>query len=535
MRLLSHVIATVAVIATLVLSATAQDAPTKQQQRRGNTTASDQPDAATRPAPASRQLPADQTTSHTLDVAGRTLKFQATAGSIALLGPEGRIFGEMAYVAYRLDTPDPVKRPIAFAFNGGPGSASAWVHIGGFGPWRLPMDGAALSPSALPVLVPNAETWLDFTDLVFIDPIGTGYSRIGRASASGEAGGASGGASEQGARRYYSVSGDAESVAEMIAKWLVKYGRLASPKLLVGESYGGIRAPKVASLLQTSYGVGVNAMLLVSPVMDFGLFRGPRHHPTPFMNILPTIAALTLEANGSVPTSRTALADVEAYARGAYLADLMKGPRDVAAQDRLAKRVAALSGLPEATVRRYGARLDEATYIRETHQPLGKRASGYDATVTGHDPDPTAYSPAYDDPFAGALAAPMKSAMLDLYARLGWKTDLTYNILSSEVNRSWSWGGSASSPESFTQLRAALALDSRLRVLVTHGFADLRTPYFASALLLEQLPPMAEGRVSLQVYPGGHMHYSREGSRIALMKDARKLLDDVIAADPSRQ
>jgi carboxypeptidase C (cathepsin A) len=484
-----------------------------------------------------RQLPADSTTAHSVDLPGRTLKFTVTAGSIPLMADDGRVLAEMGYVSYHLDGADPLKRPVTFAFNGGPGSASAWVHIGGFGPWRIPIDGAAVSPSAPPVLLPNAETWLDFTDLVFIDPAGTGYSRISRtgseASASpsgGNSGGGSGGGSraQGGNAFFYSVNGDVDSVSEVIAKWLRKHNRLTSPKMLVGESYGGIRAPKVTHLLQTQYGVGMNALMLVSPVMDFGQFRGPRHRMHMFVNTLPTIAAAAREAKGQTFKSRDDQADVEAYARGEYVQDFMRGPRDNAAVDRMIKRVAGYSGLSEATVRQYGAKFDEFIYIREANRVSGKQASGYDTSVTGDDADPTAYFPRWDDPFSAALTAPVKSAMNDLYVKLGWKTELAYNLASGDVLRGWQWGNSTDGVESFTQLRAAMALDPKLHLLVTHGATDLRTPYFASVLLLEQLPVFvnnAPGRVKLQLYPGGHMHYSRDGSRKALRDDAKALIE----------
>ena len=491
----------------------------------------------TPPAGPVRQLPADSTTAHSVDLPGRTLKFSVTAGSIPLLADDGRVLAEIGYVSYHLDGADPLKRPVTFAFNGGPGSASSWVHIGGFGPWRIPIDGVAVSPSAPPVLLPNAETWLDFTDLVFIDPAGTGYSRIARpsteagAAAGGNAGGNAGGGGNRaqgGNAFFYSVNGDVDSVSETIAKWLRKHNRLASPKMLVGESYGGIRAPKVTHLLQTQYGVGMNALLLVSPVMDFGQFRGPRHRMPMFVNTLPTIAAAAQEAKGKPFKSRDELADVEAYARGEYVQDFMRGPRDAAALDRMIKRVAGYSGLTEATVRQYGAKFDEFIYIREANRASGRQASGYDTSVTGDDADPTAYFPRWDDPFSGALTAPVKSAMLDLYVKLGWKTEMAYNLASGDAFRGWQWGNSTDGVESFTQLRAAMALDPQLRLLVTHGATDLRTPYFASVLLLEQLPAFVNntpGRVKLQLYPGGHMHYSREGSRKALRDDAKALIE----------
>ncbi len=526
-------------LATLSWNATAQDVLAPAAKAAATAKAGDAANrAAATPAAPARQLPADVTTQHSLELPGRTLKFKATAGSIPLLNDDGKLLAEMGYVAYQLDGADPLKRTVSFAFNGGPGSASAWVHIGGFGPWRLPMDGAAVSPSAPPVLVPNAETWLDFTDLVFIDPIGTGFSRIAKApeaapgantppSGSGE-----GNRNQGGARYFYSVNGDAELVADMIAKWLLKHERMTSPKVIVGESYGGIRAPKTAQVLQTRKGVGLSGIMLVSPVMDYGTFRGPRHRTSTFVNTLPTIAAAAREAKGQAFKARDELAEVEAYARGAYLADLMRGPRDVAALDRVITKVAGYAGLADNVVRQYGGRLDEFIYIREANRAAQRTASGYDASVTGDDPDSTAYFPRWDDPFSGALSAPVAGAMQSLYAKLGWKTELEYNLSSGEANRSWQWGSATSGVESFTQLQSALALDPKLRLLVTHGATDLRTPYFASVLLLEQLPAYADrprDRVKLALYPGGHMHYSREGARKALRDETKALVEAIVA------
>ncbi len=525
------------------MTATAQDAPKNVPDSPNNAAKTSgqgrSQDGGTRTPPASqtstqlRQLPADSTTSHTLELPGRTLKFHATAGSIALTGDDGNLTAELGYVAYQLDGGDPRTRPVAFLFNGGPGSASAWVHIIGFGPWRLPADASSLSPSAAPVLVPNAETWLDFTDLVFIDPAGTGFSRVARA-ADGATGGASGSGSRQqsNTRSFYSVNGDADSVADMIAKWLRKHDRLVSPKVIVGESYGGIRAPKVAYRLQTQNGVGLSAIVLLSPVMDFGLFRGPRHHLNVYVNSLPTIAAAAREAKGQPFKTRDELAEVEIYARSEYLLDLMRGPRDAAAVERVVKRVADISNLPEAVVRQYGGRLDEFIYIRESNRASRTHASGYDTSVVSDDPDPTTYFKNWDDPFASALAAPITGAMINLYAKLGWRTDLSYNLAAGDALGSWQWGNSTTSVESFSQLKAAMALDPKLRLLVSHGATDLRTPYLGSVLLLDQLPGFADktkGRVALRLYPGGHMHYTREVARKALQAEVRDLVDRVLS------
>ncbi len=449
---------------------------------------------------------------------------------------------EIGYISYQLDGADPAKRPVTFAFNGGPGSSSAWVHVVALGPWRLSTETKDLSPSASAVLAPNLETWLDFTDLVFIDPAGTGFSRLARSlPAEGNAAAsqsnpvppdsvppAPGARTATPARNYYSVDGDADSVAEMIALWLRRNQRNVSPKILVGESYGGIRGPKVVHRLQTQYGAGMSAIVLISPVMDFALFRGPRHRTAGFVNWLPSVTAAAREARGQPFKSREELAEVEAYARGDYLADLMRGPRDAAALDRVVKKVASYSGLPEPIVRQYGGRLDEFIYIREANRAAQRQASGYDASITGDDSEPTSYIPRWDDPFAAALAAPMKGALLDLYAKLGWKPDMAYHL---SATLGWQWGNSSNGVESVSQLQSAMALDPRLRVLVTHGATDLRTPYFGSVQLLDQLPGYADkpkGRVQLKLYAGGHMHYSRDGSRKALRDDAKALIENVV-------
>lgn len=488
-----------------------------------------------RPAPRpTRTLPPDQTTQHTLELPGRTLKFSATAGSLALSNAGGRLIGEMAYIAYRMDGADPATRSVTFAFNGGPGSASAWLHLGVLGPWRLALEPAAAAPSAPNVLVPNQETWLDFTDLVLIDPIGTGYSRAAQSAAGGpggaggepQGGGRAGGASreEGGARYFWSVSGDVESISDFIQTWLIKSGRVQSPKFMVGESYGGFRGPRIAALLQSRFGIELAGLVLVSPVLDFANRRGS-HMPMMPVNLLPSLAASAAERKGQVPT-RASQQGVESYARGEYLADLMRGPRDKAAVDRIVARVTELVGLPETVVRRYGGRIDAFSYNREVNRPAGRIASLYDASVTGYDSDPTAANSRFNDPFSAALNAPLTSAMLGLYAqKLKWQPDGHYQTTNMDANRQWVWGNSPNSPESVSDLRAILALDPRLRVVVAHGFTDLVTPYFADALILEQLPAYGDpGRLTLMTYPGGHMFYSREASRQAFRADVLRMV-----------
>jgi carboxypeptidase C (cathepsin A) len=502
-------------------------------------------DGAKSAVAAKPSLPADSVTRHTLELPGRTLQLEATAGSIPLMNADGRVQARMAYVSYTLMGVDSRTRPVAFAFNGGPGSSSAWLHLGTLGPWRLPLEGDSARPSAPGIAMPNTDTWLDFSDLVMIDPVGTGYSRFENDVAEEETSETQPGArkgkqsvakqtnSRQDLRKHYwSIAGDVDSIASFMSQWLTKTGRHTSPKLLVGESYGGFRVPKIAHALQNNYGVGMNLLVLVSPVLDYGFLRGHRHLPLNTVALLPSLSAAALETRGKTP-SPALMREAEDYARGEYLTDLLRGPRDTAAVGRVIKRVTTLTALPAATVQKYGGRLDSYGYRREANESGGQVASAYDATVKGLNPEPSAPNARAEDPFVTALRAPLTGAMLDLYAtKLAWRPEARYLLANGEVGSNWQYGNSPSPPEAVSDLKAALALDARLRTLVVHGYTDLVTPYFASTLVLDQLPAYGDARRLVQVtYPGGHMFYSRDASRAAFREDVLIMLAASLAGE----
>ncbi|MGU3537884.1 S10 family peptidase [Methylobacterium sp. A54F] len=469
------------------------------------------PEAAAARGPEGRKLPADARTQQSVTLAdGRRLDFTATAGSLPLVDEGGKLQAEIAYIAYtRPPEAGQGERPITFAINGGPGAASAYLNIGAVGPWRLPADGTSISPSRSVRLVPNDGTWLDFTDLVFIDPVGTGYSR----------------AADGDPKKYWSVDADASVLAAAIARWLRVNDRMDAPKFYVGESYGGFRGPLIAGKLQEDVGVGLSGLVLLSPVLDFGWLQQPRSNPWGFVLKLPSYAAAGLERAGTTP-SRALLADTEAYATGGYLADLLKGPGDTAAVTRLGDRVAALTGLDPQVVREQAGRLSTNSVQRGIDRAGGRVASAYDTGVSGWDPEPNAAHSGFEDPLLTALQAPLTGAMIDLYTKtLNWRVpNMRYELLNSAVNRGWTWGSGRSAPEAMGALRGALALDGNLRVLVAHGFTDLVTPYFASKLLLDQVPPYGDGgRLRLAVYPGGHMFYSRPEARAAFHRDVAEM------------
>ena len=463
------------------------------------------------PAAEQHRLPPDSTTKQTLALPGRTLNFSATAGSIRVFDDKGEPQADIAYTSYQIDGADRASRPVTFLFNGGPGASSAWLQFGDAGPWRLSISGDGAVSSASPELLPNAETWLDFTDLVFIDPVGTGYSRF---VASGE----------EVRKRFFSVDGDVSSVALVIRRWLEKYDRLPSPKFVAGESYGGIRGPKIVRNLQTQQGVGVRGLILVSPVLDFRDYSGSSL--LQYVNSLPTMAAVAREAKDPAkrPLTRADLADVEKYAQGEFLLDLVKGQADAEATTRLADKVAQLTGIDQAISRRLAGRFDVSEFRREFDRRSGRVTGRYDASVSGFDPSPDSSYFQFGDPSGDPLMAPLTSAVVDLTTRkLNWRPDGSYQLLSESVNKAWDFGRGPA--ESVSQLRQILALDPKLKVLVGHGLFDLATPYFASKILLDQLPAYGSpSRVKLVVYPGGHMFYSRDGARQAFRTEVQALM-----------
>ena len=464
-------------------------------------------------APEQHRLPPDSTTKQTVELPGRTLAFTATVGSVRLFDDKDEPQADICYTAYQLDGADRATRPVTFVFNGGPGAASAYLQLGNNGPWRLAINGDTVTPSAAPDLQPNAETWLDFTDLVYIDPVGTGYSRF---IANGD----------DVRKKFYSVDGDVSSIALAIRRWLEKSDRLLSPKFVAGESYGGIRGPKVVRNLQTQQGVGVKGLILISPVLDFREFTGSSL--LQYVASLPTFAAVAREAKkpANQPVSRADMADVENYARSDFLLDLMKGEADTEATNRAADKVAALTGIDQAVSRRLAGRFDVAEFRREFDRREGKITGRYDASVLGLDPNPDSSFYHFSDPSGEGITAPLSSAAVDLITRkLNWRPDGSYQLINPAVDRGWDFGHGINPPQSIFELRQILALDPRLKVLVGHGLFDLATPYFGSKVLLDQLPAYASPeRVKLVVYPGGHMFYSRDASRQAFRAEVQALM-----------
>ena len=454
-------------------------------------------------------LPPDAHVEQSIMIDGKKLNYTVTVGTLIARDADGKAAGDVVYTAYTVDEPN---RPVTFAFNGGPGASSVFLNFGAIGPKHLDNVGnEGDSPSDPPILRDNPGTWLDFTDLVFIDPIGTGFSRSLVDT-------------EQTKKLFYSTVPDIEYLSRAVYDWLVKNGRLDSRKYLVGESYGGFRGPRITYYLQSQLGVAMNGVVLVSPYLNPTIEQNGDLSPLPWMVTLPSITAANLERQGKLTPE--AMQSVINYTLTDYATALIKGNSDPALQNAMIQKVTEMTGLDPTFVKESGGRLETGAYLREVHREQGKVGSVYDSNVTMYDPFPWSPYDMANDPLLASMIAPTTTAMVNFDTQVvGWKVDARYNALSYEVNREWSHD-QALREGSVTQLRDAVAADPKLRVMIVHGWNDLSCPFMGSVLTVNEMPVMGDPtRVSVHEFPGGHMFYTRESSRIALRKDVMAMFD----------
>ena len=462
---------------------------------------------ATPPKPA--PLPADASTQQTITLEGKPLHYTATVGSLPVKNKEGVTSGEVVFTAYMVPGDN---RPITFALNGGPGASSVYLNLGAIGPKHITFGTENDSPSDPPTLRDNPATWLDFTDLVFIDPVGTGFSRSLVSEADTK-------------KQFYSTTPDIEYLSRVIYDWLLKNGRLSSRKYLVGESYGGFRGPRITHYLQTQLGVAMNGVVLVSPYLNPGIEEFGDLSPLPWMVTLPSITAAHLENEHRLTPE--AMAEVISYTQGQYVLDLLKGHSDPAATDRMVQKVTEMTGLDPTFVKNSGGRLETQAYLREVHRAQGKLGSVYDSNVTSFDPFPYAPAQRSNDPLLESIIAPTTTAMVNFVTQVvGWKTDARYHALNYDVGEQWDRGDDLRKG-SVTQLRESVAADPKLHVLIAHGWNDLSCPFMGSVLTVEQMPIMGDTRrVQVREYPGGHMFYNRPDSAAAFRKDVQQMFEE---------
>lgn len=472
-----------------------------------------------RPAPTGgvlSLLPLPQTTDHSIASAGGALTYQAKTGTLSLLSGSGDITAEVFYVAYTLKTenaaPNPPQRPVTFVFNGGPGAASAYLHLGALGPRVITTaaDGSFLpSPQKL---IDNSDTWLDMTDLVFVDPVGAGYSR--------EAPG-------QQTSNFWGVEQDASSMGAFIRLYLAQTGRTKSPVFLAGESYGGFRAALLAKTLQEDIGITPQGVVLISPALEFTLVRPDEFQPLHWALELPALAAVRLRSEGVEGAAfRDRLADVEKYALGDYLVALAGGLES--GGSTASQRVAEITGLPLDLVAKNFARIPTSLFAREFARSRGKVLSAYDGNIETTDIAPDSERIRGPDPVLDRSVPVLTSAFVD-YARneLGFHTNISYRLLNRDISRNWDYG-IGESRQGYAgvmdDLQQARSLNPGLGVLIVHGYTDLVTPYLASRYLVDQMPSLPGAKpIRLDVLEGGHMMYFRPDSRRALKQTAAEL------------
>jgi carboxypeptidase C (cathepsin A) len=465
-----------------------------------------------------RLVPGDAVSAHTIELASGKLAYTATAGTFPLIDTSGERKAEVFYTAYVAGGAESAGRPVTFVFNGGPGAASTFLHLGLVGP-KLVDFGPQGRDGAAARLRDNPESWLEFTDLVLIDPVGTGWSRAQK---------------PDDANAFYNIRRDAESIAKIIALYVAKNARTASPKYLLGESYGGFRAVKVAKTLQREQGIVVSGILMVSPLLDAEFLFGSSRYALGAALQLPSLIATELERRHTF--SAAALAEGERFAMTEYLTTLAGPPPTGEKANAFYGRLAQLSGLPVETVVKTRGFIRDV-YLKGLRGGQDQVVSRYDASFASPDPYPEAYGPEGPDPILDGFVRALGGTFVG-YARneLGFKTDITYALLASEVSHKWSWheGGGWSPPSVQDDIRDLLAVDSSLRILIAHGYSDMVIPYGVSRYVIDHLPQIgAPGRVELKLYRAGHMFYLDDGPRRAFTAEARSFYQSA-ASNPTR-
>jgi carboxypeptidase C (cathepsin A) len=474
-------------------------------------------------------------TQHAIAIEGGQLDYTATAGTLRVRPDKVDAEAAVFYVSYRKDGEDAATRPITFVFNGGPGSSAAWLHMGGLGPRRLVLNDDGAVPTAPARLVDNAQTWLRFTDLVFIDPVGTGFSRpiASGEKSSGEVG-----------RRFWGVKSDLRSLAEFIRLYLTSNDRWGSPKYLAGESYGGFRAAVLVDALPAQAGIELNGAILISPVIDYSLNMYFDYLSVmPWVTFVPSYAATAFQHGkyrGEGKDLKQITEAAETFSRSELLMTLVSGaPRKSSEVARVLTHLAAITGLDEAEVQRQRGRISAEIFAKRLLEDRGRVVGLYDGSVSAADPEPFSLSYPARDPSLDPLIAPVVSSF-NAYVRneLGYKTDVPYQLMNPDVLQAWNWAeaGLGDLPGVGLRMRRALSLNPQLKLLIAHGYFDLATPYFASKYLVErlELDEVTSPHLQITVYAGGHMFYTHGRAREQFYADVKALYESSPKAPPRR-
>ncbi|MGA9787615.1 MAG: peptidase S10 [Candidatus Sulfotelmatobacter sp.] len=439
-------------------------------------------------------------THHQITVDGKLLKYTATAGRLPIKRGDGRIEAEMFYVAYTLDGQDAAKRPLTFAFNGGPGSASIWLHMGALGPKRVVLQPDGFMPPAPYRMEDNPYTLLDKSDLVLIDAIGTGFSRT---------------ADSELFKKFWGVKGDIEAFSEFIRLYITRNERWSSPLFILGESYGTTRAAGIAGYL-ADRGISFNGITLLSSVLNFETLEETNTNDQPYIFLIPSFTMIAAYHHKLAPDLMQDLTrtrqESEQWAFGEYAQALAKGDALTPPErDKIIEQLARYTGLSKEVVDEANLRINVRKFTHYLLIDQKLRVGRLDGRYTGPDPNGLLDTPFYDP--TGSATQPPFTSVFNNYVRteLGYKTDMPYYVRAQDIGfDKWDWGSAIQGfPDTASAMRQAIVKNPYLKILVMEGYYDLATPYFAANYAIQHLdlPQKYRDNISFTTYEAGHMVY----------------------------
>ena len=473
------------------------------------------PEVPAEPRPATREASGDKekdkeehydmteaapvVTHHQITIDGKVLKYTATAGRLPIKRGDGRIEAQMFYVAYTLDGQDAAKRPLTFAFNGGPGSASIWLHMGALGPRKVVLQPDGFMPPAPYRIEDNESTMLDRSDLVLIDAIGTGFSRA---------------ADSEQFKKFWGVKGDIEAFSEFIRLYITRNERWTSPLFLFGESYGTTRSAGIAGYL-ADRGISFNGITLLSTVLNFETLEDNNTNDQPYIFLIPSFTMIAgyhhkLPADLAQDMNK-ARQESEQWASTEYAQALAKGD-SLTPQERqkVIDQLARFTGLSKEVIDEANLRINVRKFTHYLLIDQKLRVGRLDARYTGPDPNGLLDTPMYDP--TGAATQPPFTSVFNNYLRteLGYKTDMPYNVRAESGGLQWDWGSAIQGfPDTALAMRQAIVKNPYLKILVMEGYYDLATPYYAANYTVDHLnlPQKYRDNISFATYDSGHMVY----------------------------